>query len=104
MHQGAERKIPLTWGMLGSLLMIPLVLGGIYVGWFTPTEAAGIGVVYALLLTVVFKRTMTWRLFWDAMRDSVVTSAMILMLIAGASVFGNTLSLLRVPQDVALVA
>jgi C4-dicarboxylate transporter DctM subunit len=101
-HQGAERKIPLTWGMLGSLLMIPLVLGGIYVGWFTPTEAAGIGVVYALLLTVGLKRTMTWKLFWQATRDSVVTSAMILMLIAGASVFGNTLSLLRVPQDVAI--
>ena len=38
--QASERKIPLTWGMFGSLLMIPLVLGGIYVGWFTPTEAA----------------------------------------------------------------
>jgi C4-dicarboxylate transporter DctM subunit len=91
--------IPLTWGMLGSLLMIPLILGGIYAGWFTPTEAAGIGVVYAFLLTVFFKRTMTWQRFLDALRDSVVTSCMILMLIAGAGVFGNTLSLLRVPQD-----
>ena len=43
---------------------------------------------------------MTWKLIWQASLDSVVTSAMILMLIAGASVFGNTLSLLRVPQDV----
>jgi C4-dicarboxylate transporter, DctM subunit len=96
-----DRKITITGGMIGSLLMIPLVLGGIYVGWFTPTEAAGVGVVYALLLTALFKRTMTWERFWSATRDSVVTSAMILMLIAGASVFGNTLSLLRVPQDVA---
>ena len=62
-------------------------------GWFTPTEAAGIGVVYALLLTVVFKRTMTWRLFWDAMRDSVVTSAMILMLIAGAGLRQHAVAL-----------
>jgi len=93
--------IPLTWGMLGSLLMIPLILGGIYAGWFTPTEAAGIGVVYALVLTVFFKRTLTWQRFVDALRDSVVTSCMILMLIAGAAVFGNTLSLLRVPQDFA---
>lgn len=91
--------IPLTWGMLGSLLMIPLILGGIYAGWFTPTEAAGIGVVYALALTVLFKRTMTWQRLVDAFRDSTVTSCMILMLIAGAGVFGNTLSLLRVPQD-----
>jgi C4-dicarboxylate transporter DctM subunit len=94
--------IPLTWGMLGSLLMIPLILGGIYVGWFTPTEAAGIGVVYAFVLTTFFKRTMTWQRFIDAVRDSVVTSCMILMLIAGAAVFGNTLSLLRIPQDFAM--
>ena len=97
---GDRRVIPVTRGMIGSLLMIPIVLGGIYLGWFTPTEAAAVGVVYALLLTVVLKRTMTWKLMWQASLDSVVTSAMILMLIAGASVFGNTLSLLRVPQDV----
>src|SRR3546814_24960 len=97
-----SEHIPLTWGMLGSLLMIPLILGGIYAGWFTPTEAAGIGVVYAFVLTVFFKRTMTWQRFLDAMRDSVVTSCMILMLIAGAAVFGNTLSLLRVPQNFAI--
>ena len=96
-----DADIPLTWGMLGSLLMVPLVLGGIYLGWFTPTEAAGVGVVYALFLTVFLKRTMSLKRFWQATRDSVVTSSMILMLIAGASVFGNTLSLLRVPQDVA---
>jgi C4-dicarboxylate transporter DctM subunit len=96
-----DRKIALNWEMLGSLLMIPLVLGGIYLGWFTPTEAAGVGVVYALLLTVAVKHTLTWQRFWRATRDSVVTSAMILMLIAGAAVFGNTLSLLRVPQDIA---
>lgn len=70
-------------------------------GWFTPTEAAGVGVIYALLLTVVLKRSMTWQRFWDATRDRVVTSAMILMLIAGAGVFGNALSLLQAPQNVA---
>src|SRR6185437_10479147 len=96
-----DRKIPLTWGMFGSILMIFIVLGGIYLGFFTPTEAAAAGVVYALVYTAVFKRTLTWELFWRATRDSVVTSAMILMLIAGAGVFGNTLSLLRVPQDLA---
>jgi len=97
----AVEKPPYTWGMVGSLLMIPVVLGGIYFGWFTPTEAAAVGVVYALVLTIFIKRTLTLKLLWDAMHDSVVTSAMILMLIAGASMFGNTLSLLRVPQDVA---
>ncbi len=96
------RKNPITRGMIGSLLMIPIVLGGIYMGWFTPTEAAAVGVVYALALTVGLKRSLTWKRFWQATCDSAVTSAMILMLIAGASVFGNTLSLLRVPQDITL--
>lgn len=94
-------EITLNWEMLGSLLMIPVVLGGIYIGWFTPTEAAAVGVVYALALTAFVKRTLTWPLFWAASRDAVITSCMILMLIAGASVFGNTLSLLRVPQNLA---
>jgi C4-dicarboxylate transporter DctM subunit len=96
-----EEKIPLTWSMFGSIAMIVIVLGGIYLGFFTPTEAAAVGVVYALIFTVLFKRTLTLALFWAAVRDSLVTSAMILMLIAGAGVFGNTLSLLRVPQDLA---
>jgi C4-dicarboxylate transporter DctM subunit len=96
-----EGKIPLTLSMFGSLAMIVIVLGGIYLGFFTPTEAAAVGVVYALVFTAAFKRTLTLSLFWRAVRDSLVTSAMILMLIAGAGVFGNTLSLLRVPQDLA---
>ncbi|CAG9001603.1 MAG: C4-dicarboxylate TRAP transporter large permease protein DctM [Candidatus Celerinatantimonas neptuna] len=95
------QRSAITLDMIGSLLMIPLVLGGIYIGWFTPTEAAGVGVIYALLLTVFFKKTMTFRRFWQATVASVETSAMILMLIAGASVFGNTLSLMQVPQSIA---
>ncbi|AWN14798.1 TRAP transporter large permease [Salinisphaera sp. LB1] len=92
---------PMSLGMIGSLAMIVVVLGSIYAGLATPTEAAAIGVAYALILTLVVKRTLGARLLGLATLDSVKTSAMILMLIAGASVFGNTLSLLRVPQDVA---
>jgi C4-dicarboxylate transporter DctM subunit len=96
-----EHKIPLTVSMFGSIAMIVIVLGGIYLGYFTPTEAAAVGVAYALAFTALFKRTLTLPRVWRAVRDSLVTSAMILMLIAGAGVFGNTLSLLRVPQDLA---
>jgi len=91
----------MSWGMIGSLLMIIVVLGSIYAGLATPTEAAAIGVAYALALTAWIKRTLGWRKLAQAAQDSVMTSAMILMLIAGASVFGNTLSLLQVPQEVA---
>ncbi|WP_167591698.1 TRAP transporter large permease [Jiella endophytica] len=100
-EQTTSETPPLEWRALGSLAMIIIVLGGIYLGFFTPTEAAAVGVVYALALTAIFTRTLTAGLFWAALRDSVVTSAMILMLIAGAGIFGNTLSLLQVPQALA---
>ncbi len=95
------RDVQIQWRTFGSLAMILIVLGGIYLGFFTPTEAAAVGVTYALVFTAFVTRTLSLRLFWRAARDSVVTSAMILMLIAGAGVFGNTLSLLQVPQDLA---
>ncbi|MGB6008923.1 TRAP transporter large permease [Castellaniella sp.] len=97
----AERPVKLRLNMLLSLFMIPLVLGGIYLGFFTPTEAAAIGTAYALILTLGFKRTLTLGLFWKAARDTVLVSSMILMLIAGAGVFGNALSLIQLPQALA---
>jgi C4-dicarboxylate transporter DctM subunit len=92
--------VKLRGSMVWSVLIIPLVLGGIYSGWFTPTEAAAVGVLYALFATVLVKRSLTWRGLYEALRDSVVSSGMILMLIAGADVFSRSLSLLRVPQDI----
>ncbi|TMV83947.1 TRAP transporter large permease [Thioclava sp. BHET1] len=98
-QKGDYTPRPVDLRTIGSLGMIFVVLGGIYLGFFTPTEAGAVGVVYALLLTCVLTRSLTLASFWAAVRDSVSTSAMILMLVAGAGVFGNTLSLLRVPQD-----
>ncbi len=98
---GGGENVNIEWRTFGSLAMILIVLGGIYLGYFTPTEAAAVGVTYALVFTAFVARTLSLRLFWRAARDSVVTSAMILMLIVGAGVFGNTLSLLQVPQDLA---
>ena len=92
----------INWQTFGSLSMILIVLGGIYLGYFTPTEAAAVGVTYALIFEGFIARKLSLRLFWEAARDSVATSAMIMMLIAGAGVFGNTLSLLQVPQNLSL--
>jgi len=93
-------KIRLHGAMIWSILIIPLVLGGIYMGWFTPTEAAAVGVLYALFATVVVKRSLTWLALYEALRDSVVSSGMILMLIAGADIFSRALSILQVPQHI----
>lgn len=97
---GSAGKVRLRWAMIWSVLIIPIVLGGIYSGWFTPTEAAAVGVLYALFATVIAKRSLSWRRLYEALRDTVVSSGMILMLIAGADVFSRSLSLLQVPQQV----
>ncbi|UQG62674.1 TRAP transporter large permease subunit (plasmid) [Marinobacter sp. M3C] len=100
---GASPSTPLrlNGNMFLSLFMIPLVLGGIYAGVFTPTEAAAVGTIYALILTLFFKRTLDLKLFWKSARDTVLVSSMILLLIAGAGVFGNALSLMQLPQALA---
>ncbi len=80
-------------------LIAPLIIvGGIRVGIFTPTEAAGAGVVYALLIGGVFYRSLTWRQIKFILADTTEMTGSILLVIASASVFGWILAAERVPQ------
>ncbi|WP_424134013.1 TRAP transporter large permease [Roseomonas chloroacetimidivorans] len=86
----------------GWSMTLPIfVLGGIYMGVFTATEAAGAGTLYAILIAAVIYRTLTWRDLWDGVQDATRTSAMLLMIIAGAAVYGYMLTKLRIPQELA---
>ena len=88
---------------LPTLVLAAFIITGIYAGTFTPTEAAAIGFLGALVVTVLVLRTMTWRALWEATRDSMVTSVAILMIVAGAKVFGKAITLYRIPQDISAV-
>ncbi len=81
--------------VLGTLLLFLLVIGGIYRGWFSPTEAAGIGAVGALTLGVLAGR-MTVKVFIDCLLDTVKTAAMIFTILIGAILFNNFLILSNV--------
>ncbi|MEQ9258855.1 MAG: TRAP transporter large permease subunit [Roseovarius sp.] len=85
---------------LPSVALAALVIVGLYSGAFTPTEAAAIGFAAALVITTFWLRTLTWVGFWEAVRDSAVTTAAILLIIAGAKVFGKAIALYRIPQDI----
>jgi len=88
-----------------ALLLPALVLGGMYAGVFTATEAAAAGAAFALAIGVLVYRTIGWREMWEAALDASRTSAMLFMILAGASVFGFVLTKMRVPHEVvALVA
>ena len=85
---------------LPTLLLALFVIAGIYAGWFTPTEAAAIGFVGALFVTLAVLRSLTWRGLAEAVRDSMKTSAAILLIVAGAKIFSRAIALWRIPQDI----
>lgn len=80
-------------------LMVPLiVLGGIYGGFTTPTEAGAIAVLYAFIVETFISRNMTWEKFKRIFRDSTLTNASIFVVVAMASALGQLLMIYNVPD------
>jgi len=94
-----ERKTA-SFRAFPPFLLAALVIGGLYSGAFTPTEAAAIGFAAALVITVVILRTLTWQGFREAVFESMVTTVAILLIVAGAKIFGKAIALYRIPQDI----
>jgi C4-dicarboxylate transporter DctM subunit len=82
-----------------ALTLPPFVLGGMYLGVFTATEAAAMGALYALFVAGVVYRTLTLAALVDCVLNACRTSAMLLLIVIGAGVFGHMLTLLRIPQE-----
>jgi C4-dicarboxylate transporter DctM subunit len=85
---------------LWAISLPVFVLGGMYAGVFTATEAAAAGAWLALLVGGVVYRTVGLRAIWDCAVDACRVSAMLFMILAGASVFGHVLTKLRIPQQI----
>jgi C4-dicarboxylate transporter DctM subunit len=94
----AER-LRVTRRNLPGIALPFLILGGIYTGAFTPTEAAAIGLVYSLAITLFFYRTLRPRDLPGVCLKAVRTSCMIAMIIGGAILFGRVMTLLEIPQQ-----
>ncbi len=94
-----ERLVSLkgTWGVLALFL---LVIGGIYLGVFTPTEAAGVG-AFGSFLFALGKRQLTWRSFIDSLTESGKISAMLFLILIGATLFSYFLAVTRLPDGLA---
>lgn len=81
------------------LLPLPvIVLGGIYAGIFTPTEAAAVGVMYSLMITLI-NRQLTAKILIDSLLQTLRTTSMIFFIICGALLFGHVITLLKIPQQ-----
>lgn len=82
-----------TWGVI---VVIVLVIGGICFGFFTPTEAGGVGAFF-LFLFVIGRRKLTWRVLKGSLLSTATVCAMIFVILYGAYLFSDFLALSRVP-------
>lgn len=83
---------------LAGLMTGGIIIGGIVAGFFTPTESGALGAVYAILVSALIYRELTWKGFVRAVIRSVHTVGSVMFIIASASIFGWLLAYLRVPQ------
>ncbi len=95
----AQQRLTATRGALPTLALAAVIIFGIYFGAFTPTEAAGIGFVAALVITIGVHRSLGVRDLPQIAMESMKTTVMVLFIIAGAKVFGQAITLYRIPQD-----
>jgi tripartite ATP-independent transporter DctM subunit len=75
-----------------------VILGGMFSGWFTPTEAAAVACLYALLLGFVVYRTLHWKQLGPILVDTAVTTGVVMVLVMSAAALGWCISISRVPQ------
>ena len=83
-----------------AVLMPPVVMGGIYLGIFTATEAAAIGAVYAVAVALLAYRNLSARDLWECLWETMRTTAMLFMIIAAAAIFGHAITLIRLPAQI----
>lgn len=99
-HEGNISFLRALRQSVWALLMPILILGGIYGGIFTPTEAAAVAVLYSLLVGVFIHREIRWPEFVDSLRKAAVSSSVIMFIIANAGMFAFLITRAGVPNQI----
>ncbi|HRS86904.1 MAG TPA: TRAP transporter large permease [Syntrophales bacterium] len=86
-------------GVYETVLIFILVMGGLFAGIFTPTEAAAVG-AFGTLAVAVIGRQLSWRGFVLALEETTRISCMIMLIVAGATVFGHFLAVTTIPTEI----
>ena len=81
----------------GVVVLFGMVIGGLYTGWFSPTEAAGAGAFGAFLLTA-YKGRLNRKDFLEALRETALTTAMVFTILIGANILGYFMTVSRIPE------
>lgn len=91
-----KEKIKSLTGVIEAVTIFVLVIGGLYAGFFTPTEAGAVGVFFALVV-ILLQRRITWKGFVSSVVDTLKISSMVFFLVTGAIIFGRFLAVTRLP-------
>ena len=83
-------------GISEMLLLFIFVIGGLFLGWFSPTQAGGAGAAGALLIGLA-RRQLTWQGFLDAVKDALRITCMVMVIVTGAIIFGHFMAVTKIP-------
>ena len=95
-----KQKMRSFAGVAETLVIFLMVMGGIFFGIFTPTEAAAAGAFITLLIALVQKQ-LTWKGFIQSLADTTRISCMVMVIVMGAVIFGHFMAVTRLPYDLA---
>lgn len=95
-----EKLASTKGGLIEVGLIFLLSIGGLSVGWFTPTEGGAVA-AFAMLVVVLVKRQLTWKKFIASILDTVKTMGMVLFIVACATTFGRFIALTQIPAAIA---
>jgi C4-dicarboxylate transporter DctM subunit len=87
-------------GAFEMIILFLLVMLGLYFGFFTPTEAGAVGSLFAVLISLL-QRKLDWKGFIASITDTLRVSCMVIVIVAGAMIFGRFLAVTRIPFDIA---
>jgi C4-dicarboxylate transporter DctM subunit len=91
-----KEKIAGLTGITEMLLLFILVVGGLFLGWFSPTQAGAAGAAGALLIGLA-RRQLKWQGFTFAIKDALRLTCMVMVIVTGATIFGHFIAVAKIP-------
>jgi len=91
-----REKLRATRGIIPAIILFLLAIGGLFLGWFSPTQAGAIGAGGALIIGLI-RRRLTWQRFLEAGKEGLRTACMVLLIITGAVIFGHFMAVSTIP-------